>query len=74
MNSCDFGGGRNISYVNDEIPNLSEEEVSRAKPLRAARLILIAVDDAQADKARSCSKCGQIIRVSDNLGIVIVYD
>ena len=74
MNSCDFRGGRSISYINDEIPNLSEEEVSRAKPLPTVRLILIAIDDAEADKVCSSSKYGQIIRISDNLGIIIVYD
>ena len=74
MNSCDFRGGRSISYINDEIPNLPEEDVSRAKPLRTVRLILIAIDDAEADKVCSSSKYGQIIRISDNLGIIIVYD
>lgn len=74
MNSCDFRGGRGVSYVDDEIPNLSEEEVSGAKTLRTARLILIAVDDAKANKVWRSSKRGQIIWISDNLGVVIVYD
>lgn len=74
MNSCAFRGGRSISYINNEIPNLSEEDVGRAKPLRTVRLILIAIDDAEAYKVCSSSKYGQVIRISDNLGIIIVYD
>lgn len=74
MNSRDFRGGRGISYVNDEIPNLSEKDVSRAKPLRTARLILIAIYDAETDKVCSSSEYRQIIRVSNNLGVIKVYD
>lgn len=76
MNSRSSGSRGDIGHVKDEVPDLSVEDVCWTKPEYTSGLIFISVNHTKAWTAEvgGCNNGRYIVRVTDQLGVVVVDD
>ena len=74
MNASSRLSASDSSHVEDQVAYLSVERVCRAPAEMTIRLILVAIDEAETNKARRSLEDGHAVGIADDLGVVIVDD